>query len=130
MTPRPRPLSPHLQVYRLPMTALMSVTHRATGVGLGLGCLLLAYWLGSAAYGPAAYATAQGIISSWFGILLLLGFSASLYFHLCNGIRHLVWDAGWGFEKHQYQMTGYITLITAVALTLATWAIGFYLHAG
>lgn len=130
MTPRPRPLSPHLQVYRLPMTAMMSITHRATGVGLGLGCLLLAYWLGAAAYGPSSYATAQSVVGSWFGILLLLGFSASLFFHLCNGIRHLVWDAGWGFEKHQYKMTNYLTLGTAVALTIATWAMGFYLHAG
>ncbi len=130
MTPRPRPLSPHLQVYRLPMTALMSITHRATGVGLSMGCLLLAYWLGAAAYGPSSYATAQAFIGSWFGILLLLGFSASLFFHLCNGIRHLVWDAGWGFEKHQYRMTNQLTLITTVALTLATWTIGFYLRAG
>lgn len=129
MTTRTRPLSPHLQVYRLPLTALMSVTHRATGTGLGIGCLLLAYWLASAAYGPEAYATAQKIIGSWFGILLLLGFSASLFFHLCNGVRHLLWDIGWGFEKHQYTSSGYVTIIAAAALTVVTWAAGFLVFA-
>lgn len=125
MTTRTRPLSPHLQVYRLPLTALMSVTHRATGTGLGIGCLLLAYWLGSAAYGPEAYARAQAFIGSWFGILLLLGFSFSLFFHLGNGVRHLLWDIGWGFEKQQYTQSGYVTIAVALGLTLVTWIAGF-----
>lgn len=129
MTTRSRPMSPHLQVYRLPLTALMSVTHRATGTGLGLGCLLLAYWLGSAAYGPEAYARAQAFIGSWFGVLLLLGFSASLFYHLCNGVRHLLWDIGWGFEKQQYTASGYATILIAAALTAVTWLAGFIVFA-
>lgn len=129
MTTRSRPMSPHLQVYRLPLTALMSVTHRATGTGLGLGCLLLAYWLGSAAYGPEAYARAQSFIGSWFGVLLLLGFSASLFYHLCNGVRHLLWDIGWGFEKQQYTSSGYATILIAVVLTAVTWLAGFIVFA-
>lgn len=125
MTTRTRPLSPHLQVYRLPLTALMSITHRATGCALGLGCVLLAYWLGAAAYGPESYATAQKFIGSWFGILMMLGFSAALFYHLCNGIRHLLWDMGWGFEKHQYAQSGLVTMAAAAVLTLVCWIAGF-----
>jgi succinate dehydrogenase / fumarate reductase cytochrome b subunit len=108
----------------------MSITHRITGVALGLGCLLLAYWLGAAAYGPAAYATAKAFIGSWFGILLLMGFSGALFFHLCHGIRHLVWDAGWGFDREQSATASLISLATAVALTLVTWVVAFFSHAG
>lgn len=125
MTTRNRPLSPHLQVYRLPLTALMSVSHRGTGVVLGFGTLLLAYWLGAAAYGPEAYARAQAFIGSWFGILMLLGWSACLFYHLCNGVRHLVWDAGWGFEKQQYALSGRIVLAATAVLTLVAWVAGF-----
>lgn len=128
MTTRSRPLSPHLQVYRLPLTALMSVTHRATGTVMGFGCLLLAYWLGAAAYGREAYATAQWLIGSWIGILALLGFSFSLFFHLCNGVRHLLWDIGWGFEKAQYTASGYVTILVALALTGVTWIAGFIVY--
>lgn len=125
MTTRNRPLSPHLQVYRLPITAWISISHRATGVFLTIGTLMLAYWLGAAAYGPEAYARAQGFIGSWFGILLLLGFSFSLFFHLCHGIRHLVWDSGWGFEKHQYRQSSVAVLAAAGVLTLIAWIAGF-----
>ncbi len=125
MTTRNRPLSPHLQVYRLPITAWISISFRATGVFLAIGTLLLAYWLGAAAYGPETYARAQAFIGSWFGILLLLGWSFSLFFHFCNGIRHLVWDAGWGFEKQQYNLTSRVVLIAAGVLTLLSWIAGF-----
>lgn len=119
-----RPLSPHLQVYKLPLAALMSISHRATGVALAVGTLLLAYWLGAAAYGPEAFARAQGVVGSWFGILLLLGWSAALFYHLCNGIRHLLWDAGWGFELPQTFKANYVVLAATVALTLVTWVVG------
>lgn len=124
MTSRTRPLSPHLQVYRLPMLALMSITHRATGVALSFGLILLAYWLGAAAYGPAAYATAASLIGSPIGYLVLFGFTVALYYHLSNGIRHLLWDAGWGFEIPQAYKSGYIVLAATAALTVVTWAIG------
>lgn len=120
-----RPLSPHLQVYRLPVTAWISISHRATGVVLTLGTLLLAYWLGAAAYGPQSFARAQAFVGSWFGVLLLLGFSFSLFFHLANGIRHLLWDSGWGFEKEQYRASSTAVLAVAGALTLVTWVAGF-----
>jgi succinate dehydrogenase / fumarate reductase cytochrome b subunit len=124
MTSRTRPLSPHLQVYRLPLLALMSITHRATGVVLAIGLILLAYWLGAAAYGPAAYATAASLIGSPIGYLVLFGFTVALYYHLTNGIRHLLWDAGWGFEIPQAYKSGYIVLAATAALTVVTWAIG------
>jgi len=116
-----RPLSPHLQVYRLPLTALLSITHRITGVGLTAGLLLLTWWLAAAAYGDAAYAVAMGFIGSWFGQFILFGFSLALYFHLCNGVRHLVWDAGKGFEISDTQRANQIVLAAAAALTVLTW---------
>lgn len=116
-----RPLSPHLQVYRLPLTALMSIAHRITGCGLAVGLLLLTYWLASAAYGGPAYTQARDVLSSWLGLLILFGFSFALYFHLCNGIRHLFWDAGHGFEIPATQRANVIVLVAAVALTVLTW---------
>src|SRR5690606_1427727 len=93
-----RPLSPHLQIYRPQITSTLSILHRLTGIALGGGTLLLTWWLVAAAAGPEAFATAQGFICSIVGRLLLFGWSFALFYHLCNGIRHLVWDAGYGFE--------------------------------
>ncbi|OIR06207.1 succinate dehydrogenase cytochrome b556 subunit [mine drainage metagenome] len=124
MTSRTRPLSPHLQVYRLPLLALMSITHRATGVALAAGMLLLAFWLGAAAHGPASYAFAAAVIGSPIGYLVLFGFTVALYYHLCNGIRHLLWDSGWGFELPRAYKSGYIVLAATAILTVLTWAIG------
>jgi succinate dehydrogenase / fumarate reductase cytochrome b subunit len=118
-----RPLSPHLQIYRLPLTALISITHRITGVGLAIGTLLLTYWVVAAASGPAAYGTAMDFISSWFGNLLLLGFSVSLFFHLCNGIRHLVWDAGGSFDLKHAATGNMLVLLGTVILTLGAWVL-------
>jgi len=116
-----RPLSPHLQVYRLPLTALLSITHRITGVGLAAGLLLLTWWLAAAAYGEPAYAAAMAFIGSWLGQLLLFGFSLALYFHLCNGVRHLLWDIGKGFEIPDTQRANQIVLAAAAVLTVVTW---------
>ena len=88
-----RPLSPHLQVYRWQITMALSILHRMTGVGLGLGLLLLTWWVVAAATGPDYFDFVQGIMASWLGRLILLGFTWALFFHLCNGIRHLFWDA-------------------------------------
>src|SRR3546814_18690121 len=93
-----RPLSPHLQVYRWQSTRTLSILHRLTGIALAVGTLLLTYWLAAAATGSDAFAAAQGFIGSLVGRLLLFGWSYALFYHLCNGIRHLVWDAGYGFE--------------------------------
>ncbi len=116
-----RPLSPHLQVYRLPLAALTSIFHRITGIGLSLGMLLLVWWVASAAYGPAAYAAATGFITSPLGYLLLLGFSVALFFHLCNGIRHLFWDAGMNFEIAETKRGNVLVIAATIALTVVSW---------
>jgi succinate dehydrogenase / fumarate reductase cytochrome b subunit len=118
-----RPLSPHISIYRWQITMVLSITHRATGIGLVAGALLFTYWLSSAAYSPQAFADAQALMGSWFGQLVLLGFTASLWFHLANGIRHLAWDAAWGFEMDKVRATGWLVIIAAVVLTAATWLI-------
>jgi succinate dehydrogenase / fumarate reductase cytochrome b subunit len=116
-----RPLSPHLQVYRWQITSVLSILHRMTGVALAVGTLVLAYWLSAAAYGEATFAQAQRILGSPLGLLLLIGWSFALWFHFCNGIRHLAWDLGWGFELRQVYATGWAVVIAAVVLTAATW---------
>lgn len=121
MTTRTRPLSPHVQIYRMPFTAILSISHRITGVALAVGSLALAYWLASAAAGPAAYAQAQGLLGSWLGKLVLFGWTIALYYHLCNGIRHLYWDKGKGFEKAEADKSGRLAVIVAAALTVVTW---------
>ena len=124
MTPGNRPLSPHLQVYKFKVTMAVSVLQRITGSGLAVGLLVFAYWLGAAAYGPEAYATAQAFLTSWFGYLLLFGFTVALSFHLCNGIRHLFWDIGWGFEMETTTASSLAIIVGTVVLTALTWFIG------
>ncbi|NFV80929.1 succinate dehydrogenase, cytochrome b556 subunit [Magnetospirillum aberrantis] len=122
MTTRNRPLSPHLQIYRLPLLALMSITHRITGVGLVVGLVALAAWLGAAASGPAAFAVAQSLLGSPIGLLLLFGWSVALFFHLGHGVRHLLWDTGWGFELPQAYASAYVSLGVTAVLTVVAWA--------
>ncbi|MRG71986.1 succinate dehydrogenase, cytochrome b556 subunit [Alphaproteobacteria bacterium HT1-32] len=129
MATKARPLSPHLQVYRPQITSVLSISHRITGIALAVGTILLVYWLGAAAAGPEAYATAQGFIGSWFGLLLLAGWSFCLFYHLANGIRHLFWDAGKGFEIETMELTGKIVVAAAVILTVLAWAIGLSMGA-
>lgn len=124
MTPAERPLSPHLQIYKPQLTSVLSIFHRATGVVLSVGSIFLVWWLVAAATGDDAFATAQGFWGSWFGLLLLFGWTFSLFFHLANGIRHLVWDAGYGFDlKHAYA-SGWAVVGTSAALTLIAWIAG------
>lgn len=104
---------------------LLSISHRITGVALTLGSLLLIYWLAAAASGPEAFATAQAIVGSVVGRLLLFGWSYALFYHLCNGIRHLFWDAGYGYELATAYRSGLAVLAVSFALTLLTWAIGY-----
>ena len=107
----------------------LSILHRIAGVAHGVGSLLLVYWLGAAAQGPAAFAQAQGFVGSWFGVLLLFGFSVALFYHLFNGIRHLFWDAGRGFElKTAYGSALAVLAATGVSTVLA-WIVGFSLGA-
>jgi succinate dehydrogenase / fumarate reductase cytochrome b subunit len=125
MTTRNRPVSPHLQVYKPQITSILSITHRITGVALCGGAVILTYWLMAATYGPDAFATAQSLLGSWFGMLVLLGVVFSLWYHLANGIRHLAWDAGWGFELDQVTKSGIAVIGAAVVLTVATFALAF-----
>jgi succinate dehydrogenase / fumarate reductase, cytochrome b subunit len=121
MTPAPRPLSPHLQIYKPQLTSVLSITHRLAGIVLSVGSLFLVWWLVAAATGNAAFAAAQSFWGSWFGILLLVGWTFALFFHLANGIRHLVWDAGYGFGLREAYLSGWIVLAASAALTLAAW---------
>ncbi len=116
-----RPLSPHLQVYRPQLTSVLSITHRATGVALAVGTLLLTWWLIAAATGPEQFATVQAVLGSWIGKLLLLGWTLSLFYHLANGIRHLFWDMGLGFDLKTTYRSGWAVLIATVVLTVVAW---------
>jgi succinate dehydrogenase / fumarate reductase, cytochrome b subunit len=125
MASRERPLSPHLQVYRPQITSVLSILHRITGAALAAGTLLLVYWLIAVASGPDAYDAAQSVVGSIIGRILLLGWSWALFYHLTNGIRHLVWDAGRGFELRTVTISGWTVVILSFALTLAAWIAGY-----
>ncbi len=125
-----RPLSPHLQIYRPQLTSVLSITHRATGIALVVGTLVLVYWLLAVASGADAYASAQNLLGSWFGRIVLLGFSFALFFHLCNGIRHLFWDAGLGFELKTAYASGTAVVIVSVVLTLLAWSLAYAMRGG
>lgn len=103
---------------------ILSITHRATGIFLSFGLMLMAYWLMTVASGPEAYASMSVHIHAWYGQLAVLAFVFSLYFHLCNGIRHLFWDAGTGFEIQTFHITGYAVILATCILTLLTWLAG------
>ncbi len=120
-----RPLSPHLQVYRWPLSMALSISHRATGIGLSAGSLFLAWWLIAAAVSDSAFATVQWFLSSWLGVLLLMGWSAALIFHFFTGLRHLVWDAGFGFDPPWYERSGWAVIFATGAATLIVWIVGF-----
>ena len=120
------PLSPHLQIYRLPLTALLSIIHRATGVVLSLGSLILVWVLAAAANGPGAFEPAYQHLASWYGQVFLFGMTFSLYLHFCNGIRHFFWDVGLGFELETVNKTAKLVFVLATALTIATWLVAIY----
>jgi succinate dehydrogenase / fumarate reductase cytochrome b subunit len=116
-----RPLSPHLQVYKWQWTMALSILHRATGVALAVGTLLLVWWLAAAAYGEAAYAEVQAFLGSWLGRLLLFGWSLAFFYHLANGIRHMIWDTGRLLDLGGAYRSGMIVLAATLVLTLAAW---------
>jgi succinate dehydrogenase / fumarate reductase, cytochrome b subunit len=118
---RKRPLAPHLQVYRPQLTSVLSIFHRVTGIALSLGSILLVVWLGSIAMGQGAYLTASVWFASPLGITLLLGWAFCFYFHLCNGIRHLFWDIGLGFELNAAYRSGWLVVGVAFGLTFLTF---------
>jgi succinate dehydrogenase / fumarate reductase cytochrome b subunit len=116
-----RPLSPHLGIYRWQLTMVLSILHRATGVALAFGTILVCAALLALAAGPGSYAAIQTFCVSKLGIVLLGGWSWSLCYHLCNGIRHLAWDAGWGFEIPRAYLTGWTVVFLSLLMNLAIW---------
>lgn len=124
-----RPLSPHLQIYRWQLTMTLSILHRATGIALAVGTAFLVSWLWSAAYSPKCFADLNAFFTGILGRIMLIGWSFAFYFHLCNGIRHLGWDIGRGFEIQAAYRSGYIVLIGTIVLTAVTW-IAIFSEAG
>ncbi len=120
----PRPLSPHLQIYRWQLTSVLSILHRFTGVALTAGTILLVWWLVAAANGPESFESAQWFLGSWLGLLLLFGWSVALFYHLCNGIRHLWWDTGSGLDLRSVYVSGWAVLAGTAILTILAWVIG------
>lgn len=133
-----RPMSPHLQVYRWPVSMALSISHRFTGVALSVGALLMTWWLVAAAASESAFETVQAFLGSAFGVFLLLCWATALLLHLLLGIRHLVWDAGWGFgplaqqepvtagaEIRTYRITGWGVIVVTAIATLIVWIVGF-----
>lgn len=125
MPPVARPLSPHMQIYRWPLAMALSIVHRATGIVLALGMLLLVWLLLALSNGPESYATARAFCGSWFGLVVLFGWSWALCFHLANGIRHLFWDVGKGYSIQQAKSSGVIVVVASLVLTAAIWACVF-----
>ncbi len=120
-----RPLSPHLQVWKWHVTMATSIFHRFTGVGNAIGAVLLTWWLVALATGPEAYAVFTGFIGSLFGQLILFGFTASLVYHLMNGIRHLVWDTGTGFSLGVARSSGLFVFVATAIVTVAIWVFAY-----
>jgi succinate dehydrogenase / fumarate reductase cytochrome b subunit len=122
-----RPLSPHLQVYKWQLTSVLSILHRATGIALSVGALYLATWVIYAAANPTAYALFQSFNTSILGRIVLGGWLFCAFYHLCNGIRHLFWDAGYGFELKDAYRSGWIVVTVSLIATVVSWIVGLRL---
>ena len=125
-----RPVSPHIGIYRWPITMFASIMNRATGIALSVGSLLLVWWLVAAASGPQAFATVQSFIASPLGLLLLLGWTASLFYHFFGGIRHLVWDGGRGLAKASLNPWTWVVLGLTALATAGVWVAGYITMTG
>lgn len=123
-----KPLSPHLLIYKPQTTSILSVFHRGTGVWLSVGTLVMTWWLVSVALGPTAYSWFAWIMYSWLGLLFLLGWTYSLFYHLCNGIRHLVWDIGYGFDLTNAFWSGMAVLLCSAGMTGLAWIVGIVVY--
>ena len=121
-----RPLSPHIQIYRPEMTSTLSITHRLTGVALSVGLLMIIYALYSLAAGADQYLQLKSFFNHWIGKTLLLGWSFSFFYHLINGVRHLIWDIGYGYEKKTMHASGWGVILLSLAITFKLWTILCY----
>ena len=129
-TTRARPLSPHLTVYRWPVTMTVSILHRVTGSALYFGTLLIAWWLVAAATSEAHFDFVSAIYGSWIGRLVLLGYTWALLHHMLGGLRHLIWDTGVGLEKHTASKIAWVTIAGSLTLTLLVWIAAFAARGG
>jgi succinate dehydrogenase / fumarate reductase cytochrome b subunit len=125
-----RPLSPHLSIYRWPMPMIMSIAHRITGAALYFGTLLMAWWLIAAGSGPNAYGKMSGFMNSAVGRLILFGYTWALIHHMLGGIRHLIWDAGYGFDSTEREGLSLATLLGSIVLTVLLWVVGYLTMGG
>ncbi len=124
---RPRPLSPNIQIYRPQLTSVLSIANRITGMVLSAYAVGLVIWLIAAAAGPEAYATMHDVIKSWVGQILLFACTFAFFLHFCGGIRHLTWDAGYGFSLRAIYTSGWTVVAATVVLTALTWVIAIVL---
>jgi succinate dehydrogenase / fumarate reductase cytochrome b subunit len=122
-TSRPRPLSPHLQIYRFTITMTMSIVHRGTGMALYVGTLLLVIWLGAAALGEGPLGVVNMVFGSWFGQIVLFLATWALFHHMLGGVRHFIWDSIHGLEPGQREALAWANLIGSIVLTLVVWAV-------
>ena len=123
MPARARPISPHWQIYRWQIGNSLSILHRLTGIALAFGLIALCYWLVSLAGGVGPYATAAKLFASPVGIIGLIGWTFAFLYHLLNGVRHLFWDLGLGFERAQRHASGWFAVLGALGLTLCLWVL-------
>lgn len=121
MTTEGRPLSPHLTIYRWPITMTLSILHRMTGVALSVGLIAYVTWLEAIAFDAVPYDAVMEFMASFVGQLMLLGWCFSFFFHLSNGVRHLIWDTGRLFEKHQADASAWFVLVASVVMTAGYW---------
>ncbi|SRR5579871_653932 len=124
---RPRPLSPNIQIYRPQLTSVLSIANRITGLALSVYAVGLVILLVAAAAGPGSYATLHSFIRSWVGQVLLFGCTFCFFLHFCGGIRHLAWDAGYGFSLRAIYTSGWAVVAVSMALTVVTWVAGIVL---
>jgi succinate dehydrogenase cytochrome b subunit len=126
--PRPRPLSPNIQIYRPQLTSVLSIANRITGIVLSLCAVGLVIWLGAAAAGPQTYGVVQSVIRSWAGQVLLFACTYAFFLHLCGGIRHLIWDTVHGFELRSIYISGWTVVGSSAALTVAAWVLSVFVE--
>ena len=125
--PRRRPMSPNIQIYRPQLTSVLSITNRITGIALSVAAIGLVAWLIAAAAGPQAYTSVHGVISSWFGQVVLFFFTFAFFLHLCGGIRHLVWDTVHAFELRSIYLGGWTVVAASVVLTIVAWIVSLFI---
>lgn len=118
-----RPLSPHLSIYRWPITMTLSILHRLSGIALSVGLVAYAVWLVAASSNDADYGRYVDFMSSWYGQVMLIGWSAAFFFHFANGVRHLAWDLGYGFELPTANGSAWFVVVLTIVLTAAFWVL-------